>query len=301
MKSKITILVTCFILFISCKDQVSSAQEKQTNPILLNLKNSNQMIDPYYLVDFNSSICNFEIYINDMPAFIHDEGGSIASHYPINHFILGSGQQNIKLKVLPLKGETNLREDAFLKIKVHFYDSATNNYDALTEVFKFETPDLSKPNLPIIELDAKFIAEVPYKIKGWKESLVFKDVVNIKDSIISFYNQIHQYMKLEDVDNLSRLMKTRFNEMDTSMYIRGADNKNELKDLFKNIKSGELVLEDFPKYPKIIIYGDGKVINVVREDNNPIIHYVNKKTNEEFSLPLFIHKKAKDLDFEIIR
>jgi hypothetical protein len=76
-----------------------------------------------------------------MPAFIHDEGGSIASHYPINHFILESGQQNIKLKVLPLKGESALREDASLEIKVHFYDSATNNYDALTEVFKFETPD----------------------------------------------------------------------------------------------------------------------------------------------------------------
>lgn len=259
------------------------------------------MIDPYYLVDFNSSICNFEIYINDMPAFIHNEGGSIASHYPINHFILESGQQNIKLKVLPLKGETDLREDASLEIKVHFYDSSTNNYDALTEVFKFETPDLSKPKLPIVELEGKFIAEVPYKIRGWKESLVLKDVEAIKDSAVSFYNQIHQYMKLEDVDNLSRLMKTRFNEMDTSMYIRGSDNKKELSDLFKNIKSGDLVLEDFPKSTKIIIYGEGRVINVVREDNNPIIHYVNKKTNEEFNLPLFIHKKAKDLDFEMIR
>ena len=53
--------------------------------------------EPYYLMDFNSSICNFEIYINDMHAFIHKEGGSIASHYPINHFILESGKQNIKI------------------------------------------------------------------------------------------------------------------------------------------------------------------------------------------------------------
>lgn len=258
-------------------------------------------VDPYYLVDFSSSICNFEIYINDMPAFMHHNGGSIASHYPINHFILESGKQQIKLKVLPLKGETDLREDASLKIKVHFYDSATNNYDALTEVFKFETPDLSKRILPKMELEAKFIAEVPYEILGWKESIVLQDVVAIKDSTLSFYNQIHQYMKLEDVDNLSRLMKTRFNEMDTSMYIRGADNKMELSDLFQNIKSEELVLEDFPKYPKFIIYGEGRVINIVREDNNPIIHYVNKETNEEFNLPLFIHKKANDFEFEMIR
>jgi hypothetical protein len=236
-----------------------------------------------------------------MPAFMHHNGGSIASHYPINHFILESGKQKIKLKILPLKGETDLREDASLKIKVHFYDSATNNYDALTEVFKFETPDLSKPILPIIELEAKFIAEVPYEILGWKESIVLQDSVAIKDNVTSFYNQIHQYMKLEDVDNLSKLMRIRFNEMDTSMYIRDADNKKELSDLFKNIKSEELILEDFPKSSKIIIYGEGKVINILREDNNPIIHYVNKKTNEEFSLPLFIHKKVKDFEFEIIR
>jgi hypothetical protein len=62
-----------------------------------------------------------------------------------------------------------------------------------------------------------------------------------------------------------------------------------------------LVLEDFPKFPKFIIYGEDKVVNVVREDYKSIIQYVNKKTNEEFSLPLFVDKKVNDFEFEIIR
>lgn len=53
----------------------------------------NQFKEPYYLVEFNSSIVNFEIYINDMPAFTHQSGGAIFSHVPINHFILESGKQ----------------------------------------------------------------------------------------------------------------------------------------------------------------------------------------------------------------
>jgi hypothetical protein len=70
-----------------------------------NLKN------PYYLVDFSASICNFEICINDVPAFIHNGGRIISSHYPINHFIFESGKQEIKFKVLPLQGETTLKDD----------------------------------------------------------------------------------------------------------------------------------------------------------------------------------------------
>lgn len=65
-----------------------------------------QFKEPYYLVDFNSSICNFDIFINDMPAFNHHVGGAVSSHMPINHFILQEGVQKIKINVLPLNNRT---------------------------------------------------------------------------------------------------------------------------------------------------------------------------------------------------
>ena len=76
-----------------------------------------QFKEPYYLVDFNSSICNFDIFINDMPAFNHHVGGAVSSHMPINHFILEKGIQKIKINVLPLKGEESLKPDGFITIK----------------------------------------------------------------------------------------------------------------------------------------------------------------------------------------
>lgn len=103
-----------------------------------------RFVEPYYLVDFDMSICNFEILINDMPAFRNTDGGSLNSHVPINQLILASGIQRIAFRILPLKGETVLRKDSYLKIKINLFDANSGNYDNLVEVFKYETPSFKE-------------------------------------------------------------------------------------------------------------------------------------------------------------
>lgn len=258
-------------------------------------------INPYYLVDFNSSICNFKIYINDIPVFTHNGGGIISSHYPINHFILESGEQKIKFKIFPLEGETILKDGAFLKIKVHAYDDYTNNYENLLEAFNFETPDLSNPKLPVIEIEAKFNADIPYKIPGWKNSFCLEDVDKIKNELISFYEEIYELARTQNSLAFYKLLKTRLDEIDTAMYIRNEDNLIELRNMFNNLNEENFFLEDFPKLSNIEIYAENRIFNLLRNDKNPILHYVNKITNEEFNLPLFVHKKVNSSNFEIIR
>ncbi|MBE0393897.1 hypothetical protein [Flavobacterium sp. PL002] len=254
--------------------------------------------NPYYLVDFNASICNFEIYINDLPAYVHSVGGIIASHYPINHFILESGEQKIKFKIFPLKGETTLKNDTFLKLKVHAYDAYTDNYENLIEVFNFETPDLSNPQLPLIEVEAEFTAQIPYKIMGWKNSEIIDGIDAVKIDLISFYKRIYEIAKSQNVSDLYSVLKTRFNEIDISMYTDNEDNIEGLSNMFSSINDGGFILKDFPELTKIEMYGGNRIVNLIRNDNNPILYYVNKTTNEEFSLPLFVHKKN---DFIVIR
>ena len=94
-------------------------------------------------------------------------------------------------------------------------------------------------------------------------------------------------------------MTTRFDEIDTSMYLGVVDNKIELSNLFGELFGGKYILDDFPASTDMKIYGDGKVFTLVDSENKPIIHYTNKDTNEEFSLPLFIHKIGKK--YSIIR
>ncbi|MDV6167371.1 hypothetical protein R1T16_02975 [Flavobacterium sp. DG1-102-2] len=258
--------------------------------------------EPYYLVDFDAALCNFEIYINDMPAFKHHRGGSIASHYPINHFILQAGLQNIKITILPIKGESELRPDGHLKIKVFCYDSSTTNYEDTVEAFKYDTPDLEKTPLPVINVSSGFSAEVSYDIKGWKNAISFKDVDehDYASEVISYYKELYNAFKEENIGKIHNVMQNRFEETDISMYLGDADNKRELENLFNRLNSEKYELEPFPDSARLEKFGDSKVLNYIRADGNPVIYYKNI-SGEEFGYPIFLQKQQTKDSFEIIR
>ncbi|GAA4758357.1 MULTISPECIES: hypothetical protein [Flavobacterium] len=259
----------------------------------------NNFIEPYYLVDFNSSICNFDIYINDLPAFIHNVGGSIFSHYPINHLILGKGLQKIRLRIKPLKTESKLRDDGFVKIKVFYYDSSTTDYENVFNVFKFETPDLSKSEYSFIEYESTFDSVVNYELRGWKSSLKIEEE-DYKNEIIAFYKKIYELFRENNVDKISFEMLNRFEETDIAMYLQNTNNKKELEDLIATLKNDNFIIESFPQVTTIQKFANSCVINLVRENGLPIIYYKNQN-NEEFSYPILIHKIKNKQVFEIIR
>ncbi len=253
---------------------------------------------PYFVVDFNKSICNFEILINDMPAFKSMDGGSLASHYPINHFILKSGSQNISIRVLPLIGEMALRKDSFLKIKIHAIDSETQDYEDLDEVFSYETPSYEKKEYPAILVTDIFKVKVPYNLEGWSNSFVIKKISEFEKQAVSFYKKIYQFAQ-NDTDSLFKLFSEKFIEVDTALYIK-ADNKKEWQGLLNQLKKEDFILQPFPEIIKTHLYGKDRILEIVRTDGNSILYYKNKEGNE-FNLPVLIHKKSKDFDFEIIR
>ncbi len=254
--------------------------------------------EPYYLVEFNSSIVNFEIFINDMPAFIHNSGGAIFSQVPINHFILESGKQNIKMNILPLKGSTNLKEDGSVKIRVFCYDSSTTNYENTIEAFKFEKLDFSQNNFPIKNLIDNFNAEVNYTIEGWENSDSFKDYLS-KDEIVNYFKALHLDFKEKNIDSIFNKMTKKFEEIDIAMYLDNVDNKKELSQLLSDLENGKFILEEFPSSYKIELFGYDRICTLTNTENLPIIYYTNKETNEEFSFPVFLHKQ--DFVYNIIR
>jgi len=259
----------------------------------------NSFKEPYYLVDFNSSICNFEIYINDMPAFVHRSGGSIASHTPVNHFILNSGKQNIKIKVLPLSGEKQLREDGFLKIKVFCYDSSTTNYQDTIQAFEYQKDDFAESKFPLIEVHGEFEAEVDYEIPGWKNSQVFNDENPDQDQMIKYFRFIYNAFKAKDIDLIYKEMTVKFHEIDTAMYLGNEDNRKELSGLFEQLESGNFVLQDFPEQPVIKLFGDKRVPYLTGANQMPAVYYKNEQTNEEFFMPVFIYKNGSG--YKVIR
>ncbi|TWP31048.1 hypothetical protein ETU08_03305 [Apibacter muscae] len=260
----------------------------------------NNILQPFYLVDFTSSICNFEIYINDMPVFLHYDEGSLSTHYPINHFILESGIQNIRIRVIPLKEENFLRKEASLRIKIYFYDNYDNSYQNLIQVFEFITPDLSEQEMPLLEFKGNFQAEVPYELIGWKKSIILaEDKLQIKQAM-NFYKKIYSLFENKNYQEINALQNKKYKEIDTALYIKNADNLLEWMQVIEEINISKMLLQEFPLSLVPIFYAEGKVINLTRKDGSPILHFKNEN-NEEFSFPTLIHKKSMDSEFEIIR
>jgi len=257
-----------------------------------------KFVEPYYLVDFDMSICNFEILINDMPAFRNTDGGSLNSHVPINQLILGSGIQKIAFRVLPLKGETLLRKDSFLKIKVHYFDAITGNYDNLQEVFNYETPSFKDIQSIAIEERGSFKADVPYQLEGWTNSKAVDDAEEIEGMAESFFKKVY-HLAAADSDTLFNLLGKKFSEVDKSLYLSD-DNNKEWQNLLAQLNKENFVLQPFPATTRLRLYGNKRVFEVVRPDGTAIIHYKND-TNDEFELPIYICHKPGRTDFEIIR
>lgn len=65
------------MLITACKKEaIDIAQLTLDKPLDIDLNG--------YLVDFNVSLANFDILINDVVAFSYESWGSIYSNYPIN-------------------------------------------------------------------------------------------------------------------------------------------------------------------------------------------------------------------------
>ncbi|WP_412466919.1 hypothetical protein [Pedobacter sp. KLB.chiD] len=257
--------------------------------------------EPYYLVDFNVSLANFDILINDVLAFSHDSGGSIYSNYPINHFILSSGVQQVKVRFKPLKNSQTIHHEAEAVIKIQYLDASTMDQKQLLTVYEYKMPKAESGKLPMLELMGEFKAEVPYQLSGWKDANIIdtKNKVAL-ERIHNYYLRIYNLFRDKDLNTLASLLKKRYEETDTAMYLQ-EDNIVGLNNIFKMLETEGYVMQDFPETPHIEFYAKNRIANLVRMDKSPVISYLKTESNEEFGFPFFIHLPKNKDSFEVIR
>ncbi|MBE5320501.1 hypothetical protein IM793_15145 [Pedobacter sp. MR2016-19] len=238
--------------------------------------------------------------INDVLAFSYDSGGSIYSNYPINHFILNSGTQQIKVRFKPLADSQTIHQDAEAIIKIQYLDASTVDQEQLKTVYEYKMQRVEDGKLPFLESIGEFKAEVPYQLKGWSDAGII-DVENevAIERIHNYYHRIYTLFKNQDVDALALLLKKRYEETDTSMYLE-EDNIAALNNIFKMIDAEGYVMQDFPNVPREAFYAKNRLINLIREDKSPIISYLKKAENEEFGFPFYIYLPKGNTGFEII-
>ena len=203
MRYSLSIVV--FVVFLSVGALQGCAQENKQNYYKTdmeitdhykNYKYLNKSRPGYYL-QINHQNCHYDLEVNGFNSGKYfDEYPSYSIRRQLNLRILKSGEQKLKVKVLPFKGDT-LSKNAHLELRLIRYPDMTdieNAYGGATVLWEWKMPQIGQ-KLPLYAMDTVFNAEVPYQIdvldlyaqdlsKMDKEELLAEVVTELKTSAI---------------------------------------------------------------------------------------------------------------------
>lgn len=253
---------------------------------------------PFYSVYFNSRMCHMKITVNGIPLLNMEVNGQCSSRYPFNNLLLESGWATIRYEARPLKGETKLREEAFLSCKVELYDLDSNN-DPLSTMASYEKQN--DTIIPYMLHDETFKVDVPYNLIGWKQSTQLDQFKNhqLRPQVIRKYNSIISMMRNHDFSQYENAFKEREDIIGACYYLseyEKQDRMNAVKEAIMNCDeivplSGIEMLE---------FAADSRLVRLVKTDHESALRLRSYESREETTIDLWLHMKHGTHELSII-
>lgn len=235
----------------------------------------------YYAISFASNGCNFEVLVNDVPVYRYFKEGGATGSYPINSWILKSGEQKIKVKLYPVRGheEKGINAEYPLGLTVKYKsDPGQGLYDYVDLLSDF-IPRI-EPGTPYFEYETVFHAEVPYEMPGWTDCKDLRNMPDLKTEVIRKYRQIGEVIIRKDFDKLGDMLAAKFAEIGVSMYMTDEAVEEEMTEMFEEMEeyTGIVPMESY----QVRICGDGRLV-VLEDPEKKSLGF--KIENEEYTWP----------------
>ena len=266
-----------------------------------------------YILNINAKGCSLEILINDALVytnFYNTKKRGLGGSIHINQYILEKGKQNIKINIFPSTSEkremdTFLDPNLFCKISIEQGDFANQKPKDFTYVYEYEyKPNLSLPQVPFTTITGDFAADVPYSIKGWKESVILKDENQdkLKEEVLAFYQS---YIKIFEDKNLGKyleLLNTRERDIMMTNYMYSENDSKNVLILAKEQIERKQTFLPISNY-EMRFYGNGKIVCFARIDNRfrgeSVL--IGETDIEYIYYPIFINRPKPGAPLEVIR
>lgn len=319
MKKKLSLLLLPMLTFLtSCgqnkPDRLSAEQappvtKEQYNNISKEIKTFDY--NPTYQVRFTAQSCTYEIYVNDMLAnFSFTTGNSAGEqHIDIPQYILGSGPQEIKIKVYPRaisdgKLEDKLGPDAVFNARIVRGEYGKTDWDSFGQVAALKVP--IEGGKTKIEYATTFNAQVPYQLEGWatgadlskeEKAVLVKEVLSINQEFAKAYRN-------KDVESIASMIYKREKEVAQSFFFRSGEPKS-YDDGWEKLQKEAQGIEkiEIDNQYDLRFFGNGKVVALLQstgEDRDfPAIEADTEHSTVYYALYLFRPKPGVPL--EIIR
>lgn len=212
----------------------------------------------YYGVTFSSNGCNFEILVNDVPVYRFFGEGGVTSFYPINPWILSSGEQRIKVRLYPVQGfeEKGILAETPLHLVVKYLPDPAMDLDEAISVIADFIPCV-EIGTPYFEYETTFQADVPYHAKGWADCRDLTNRPNLKDEVIRRSGEIGDIIIKHDFAKLADIMAYKFGKLGATLYLSDEVIISQLEDMFEEMKEFTAVspMSDY----ELRMYGDSKL------------------------------------------
>lgn len=242
----------------------------------VDMKNIYQLIkkfnyNPRYIVDYSSIDCTYKIFINGIDAIETIGPGNIGGAVePVTDFFLRSGKQKIKILISPPKDENwvpqkFLTKYSSLEFTIKHGEFGKDKMEEYKTVFSFHTPKIITDNIPYLEFEEEFYAEVPYELEGWENSEILTKRPNIEADVLEVYNKFRDILINKDTLGYADLMYKKELEIAQAMFWNTKKDSEERWDDLKGIVNNPGKYKLIENY-ELVFLADGKIAELRRND-----------------------------------
>ncbi len=278
----------------------------------------------YYAI-MSSSLCSFEVRVNDDYVYNYYGTGGISFAMPINPNILSAGEQTFSIKILPPKLSDGIFAKTLPKaasFKLSIKGSRITSFGGEDlETVTFELPTVLGINAdgaedqvyadagkPIATYSGVFEAEVPYTVKGYSESLDLRDEDpdELLKEALSLSNRTGEVLVSGDYETFFKINEKKIKELAQVSYNDSLAMKEDLI-VYKEINDFEdLRLNKIDNF-ELVFFGKGRMIGLYgtkgSKKGKPFLQ-VNYKRDDREKVSYFflhLHRPKKGSPLEIIR
>ncbi len=283
----------------------------------------------YSLKVFNG-VCNYKIWVNDMPVFNMYEGARGELSFSINGKILKSGAQELKVRIYPYwnreaqKWEDHLHKYAGLDVDIEEMDwnESTRKWE-FTPVLSYQTPregdeslqekprgflfEEGKEDLPYYEETLTFQASVPYHLKGWSESVNLKQENQdaLFKEVEAYYLELIKNFEEQDIPAIAQKYYTKEKEIAQALFLKKKESKSRWHEDFLSRAAHSTAKGDDLKDPYLSFSGNGRVISLLsRPGGTKALQMIRDKENGKkgyATVEVYLHRPKPGTPLEMIR
>ncbi len=336
MKNTFTFFLFLVSLFVFAqKQEDNSMSVEQAHQMMEDLYktvqyNTKEEQILYSLKVFNG-VCNYKIWINDMPVHNMYKGARGELSFTINGKILKAGKQELKIRIYPYwnreeqKFEDYLHKYAGLDVEISEmdWDAETRKWDYYP-ILTYQTPregeeslqenprgflfEEGKEELPYYEETVNFEAKVPYNLTGWSKSVDLRKENQkelFKEAKV-FYQGLIKNFKNKNVPEISKKYYNKEKEVIQALFLNQKDTKERWnEDFLSKIINPSAVVDELNDNLYLEFYGNGKVVSLLKSPAGTrplVIERVNEQGKKKYlTLDLYLHRPTPEEPLEIIR